>query len=153
MAKKKKTTKRRSSVRRRGRGRVSGIGMLPGVPLEAMAAIGAGAVASQALNGIAQNIDVLQRNPKILPIAKLMIGGFMVSKSKNPMVQNLGGGFIADGALQAARTFAPNVFKGLTGNVGSLIDLDNYVAGGRYMYGEDHSVGALQDEDYSLGSV
>lgn len=128
--------------------------MLPGVPLEAMAAIGAGAVASQALNGIAQNIDVLQRNPKILPIAKLVIGGFMVSKSKNPMVQNLGGGFIADGALQAARTFAPNVFKGLTnGNVGSLIDLDSYVSGGSYVYGEDHSVGMLQDEDYALGSV
>lgn len=151
MAKKRKTTKRRT-VRRR-RGRVSGIGMLPGIPLEAMATIGAGAIASQALNGIAQNVDMLQRNPKILPLAKLVIGGFMVSKSKNPMVQNFGGGIIADGVLQSARTFAPNVFKGLTGGVGSLIDLDNYVAGGPYVYGEDHSVGALQDEDYTLGAI
>jgi hypothetical protein len=129
--------------------------MLPGVPLEAIAAIGAGAIASQALNGISQNIDMLQRNPKILPIAKLVIGGYLATKGKSAMLQNVGGGFIADGALQAARTFAPNVFKGLTGgNVGSLIDLDNYVSGGSgFVYGEDHSVGALQDEDYAMGAV
>lgn len=128
MAKKKKTTKKRRTGRRRGR--VSGIGMLPGIPVEAMAAIGAGAIASQALNGVAQNVAALQKNPKLLPVAKIIIGGFLVSKSKNPMLQNFAGGVIADGALQAARVFAPNVFKGLAGdNIGALIDLDNYVSG------------------------
>lgn len=106
-----------------------------------MAAIGAGAIASQALNGVAQNVQALQRNPKILPVAKILLGGFLVAKSRNPMMQNFGGGVIADGALQAARTFAPNVFKGFAGdNIGALIDLDSNVSGTSPAWAEEQAV-------------
>jgi hypothetical protein len=156
MAKKKKTSQKRGAGRRRrSRSRVAGIGMLPGLPLEQVAAFVGGAVASQALNGIAKNIKPLQKSPKILPIAKIAIGVFGLMKSNNEMLQNMAGGMIAEGGLHLVREMAPNVFKSLTGgsdSVGTLIDLDE-IAGTGYYYGEDHTVSGINDEDFSVGAV
>ena len=154
---KKKVTKKRKPTRRR-RSRVSGVGMLPGVPLEQIAAFAGGAIASQALNGIAKNVSALQKNAKILPLIKIGIGVFALAKSNNEMLKNMGGGFVAEGALQLVRVAAPNVFNTLNGEpVGSigttLIDLDGISGNGNYLYGEDQQVGALYDEDYSVGAV
>lgn len=154
---KKKVTKKRKTTRRR-RSRVAGIGMLPGIPLEQMAAFAGGAIASQALNGVAKNVSALQKNDKILPLIKIGIGAFALTKGGNDMLRNMGGGFIADGTLQLVRVAAPNVFNTLNGSgvngIGAtLIDLDNIAGPGEYLYAEDHQVGAYSDEDYSVGAV
>lgn len=167
MAKKKqKKAKSRTTRRRRSTRRVSGIGMVGGLPLETLAGIAGGAIASKALNGIAKNIKPLQKNPKILPIIKVVAGGYMVAKG-SPTMQNIGTGVLAEGALDALEVFAPNVFKKMKAGYSAdsvdgigttLIDLDDYnnlngVGSANYYYEEDHTVGSLQNQDYALGAV
>ncbi len=148
----KKKGKRKTTRRRTGRrSRVSGIGAV-GIPFETIAAIGAGAIASQALNGVAQNVPALQKNPKILPLVKVGLGVLALTKSNNEMIQNVGGGMIADGVLQGMRTFAPNVFKGLAGDmpgVGALVSLDDAVG----YFEQDHAVAGYQDENDYVAAI
>lgn len=128
MAKKKaKTRKRTTTSRRRGRSRVRGIGSA-GVPMH-LIAVGAGAVASKALNGVAKNIKIIQSKPIILPVLKLGIGYLMFTKADNDFVQGMGMGFIAEGGLTALEVAAPNVFQKLAGGpvsgIGTTyVDLD-----------------------------
>lgn len=165
MAKRKKkgVTKRRTKSTRR-RGRVSGIGAL-GLPVERIAALVVGGVASQALNGIAKNIKPLQNNAKILPAIKIVGGALLMSKTRNPMAQDFAAGIVGEGGLQLIRALAPNVFAGLTGeSVGNaLINLDDSVGatlidldevngvGASYIYAEDHQVGAV--DDYAVNAI
>lgn len=146
---------------RRRRARVSGVGAV-GVSMNTLAGLAAGAVASKALNGVTKNIKFLNEKKWVLPIAKVTAGFLMVSRSPNQFVQDMGGGFIADGVLQGLEALAPNVFNKLTGDgpiegVGTTyIDLDNSDAvgasGSDYWISEDHSVGATS-EDYSVGGA
>lgn len=155
MAKKKKSTKRTSTRRRKSR--VSGVGMLPGIPLEQLGAIAGGAIVSQSLNGMAKNVKALQDNKKVLPLLKIGLGAFAIIKGENPLLRNMGTGMVADGSLHLLRVAAPNSFQNLTGEAvgyagSTLIDLDT-ISGNGYVYSEGHQVGGLDDQDFSVGAV
>jgi hypothetical protein len=156
MAKKKqkKGGRRPGKARRRGRSRVGALG---GVQLETLAGVAAGAVASKALNGVTAKIDFVQNKPIVLPIVKGGLGYLMLAYSKNPFVQNMGLGFVAEGALQGLEVAAPQVFKKLVGDgvghVGStLIDLDD-IGGYSDSMDVDHGVAGVYDDNMVGGAV
>lgn len=157
MAKKKvaKTRKRRATGRRRGRSRVRGIGFA-GVPMEQVASVVAGAVASKALNGVTKKIKFITGKPIVLPIIKLAAGYFMFTKSDNSFVQGMGMGFIGEGALQALEAASPDVFKKLNEGLGGIganttyIDLDDNVSG----YNADSGVyGTMGNDSMVAGAI
>ncbi len=155
MAKKSKTKSKKRPATRRNRGRVGAFG--GGVDIEMLGSVFAGAVASKALNGVGKNIKPLQGNKFALPVIKLAIGGYLAAKSPNPLLKNMGLGFIAEGGLSLLEGAAPNVFQKLTGGpiegIGAAdtltLDLEQYVSGpgGGYVFEEDHSVGAYNDTE------
>ena len=151
MAKKSKT-RRKPARRSRRRGRsVSGIGMA-GVPIETLAAVGAGAVASKALNGVLSNVKALEGKPIVRPIIKLGVGYLLTAyKGGGQFVQSAGMGFIAEGALDMLGVAAPNVFSKLTGEPGevgavTLIDLDEVNGYGSV----DTNVAGYEDDTFVM---
>lgn len=154
MAKKSNKKGKKRPATRRSRGRVGAFA--GGVDIEMLGSVFAGAVASKALNGIGKNIKPLQGNKFAMPLLKLGIGGYLAAKSPNPMLKNMGLGFIAEGGLSLLENAAPNVFQKLTGDINGIgaadtltLDLEQYVSGpgGAYVFDEDHSVGAFNDVD------
>lgn len=137
MATKRKNKKHhgRKTGHRRGR-RVSGFG--GGIPMQHLLAFGAGAVASKGLNGVTKNIQFVQDKPIVRPLVKLGIGyGLSQWNGAGDFVQNMGAGFIGEGALDLLAVAAPNVFQNLAGEPAvsgpggmKLIDLDNMPVSG-----------------------
>lgn len=128
---KKKNSKKGTSRRRharRGR-RVSGFA--GGIPMETLAGIGAGAVASKALNGVLKNIKFVNDKKMVRPAIKLGLGYFVSGyKGGGEFVQNIGLGMLAEGSLDLLAAVAPNVFGKEGEQVGAIhgntvIDLDS----------------------------
>lgn len=125
MAKRKKSSKRKSSKRR-----VSGIGNASLIPIIAVAggALGAKFISEKIA---AQAPDI---KPNMLLLGQGIVG-FLLTRAKNPMLSAAGLGFIGNAAIEAAKSFG--IVSGIGSNLvtfsakpqGLLNGMENVLAG------------------------
>ena len=88
----------------------SSINGIDSIDFEQLAAVGVGAVAAKAVDGVASNVEFLQDKPWLLGAIKLAAGAYGASTAENEMLTNACIGIAAVGALDLVEEFAPQVF-------------------------------------------